>query len=381
MPKLGADMDAGKLVAWRKKIGEAVSKGEIIADVETDKAEVEVESFQAGVLERILVQPGERVPVGTALAILKTAEGEAEALPPPPSLPPSPRTAPLPQPAQSAPAAQPSQPRVPVSPAAKRRALELGVDLTALKGTGPGGRIQLEDVEPRKAPAPAALEEDPRVRMRRAIATAMSRSKREIPHYYLSHTIDLAAASAWLAEANTTRPVQNRLLLGSLLFKAVALALREVPELNGFWIDETFRPSPRIHLGVAIALRGGGLMAPALMDADRATVDDLNARMTDLVARTRSGGLRGSELSDPTITVTSLGDRGVEAVFGVIHPPQVAMVGLGKIVERPWAVRDRVVVHPVVTATLSADHRVSDGHRGGVFLAALERLLQTPEGL
>lgn len=372
MPKLGADMDMGKLVAWRKQPGEAVAKGEIIADVETDKAEVEVESFQTGVLERILVHPGERVPVGAVLAILKIAGEEKEVSrieEPPPAVP---RPAPVPERAPT---------RIAASPAAKHRAAELGVDLSTVKGTGPGGRIQLEDLEPRK-PVPAPLpEEDPRLRMRRAIAAAMSRSKREIPHYYLAHTFDLGAATEWLTEANTTRPVQERLLMGALLLKAVALALREVPELNGFWLDGSFKPSPDIHLGVAIALRGGGLMAPALHHADRASVADLNARLTDLVARTRSGGLRGSELSDPTLTVTALGDRGVDAVYGVIHPPQVAMVGLGKVVDRPWVVRDRVVPRPVLTATLSADHRVSDGHRGAIFLAALERLLQSPEAL
>lgn len=368
MPKLGADMDLGKLVAWRKQPGERVGKGEIIADVETDKAQVEMEAFQAGVLERILVRPGERVPVGTVLAILR-APGE-----------PAP-TIPVAGPPAPTPVGEPPASRVAISPAAKRRAHELGLDIAALQGTGPGGRIQLEDVEARKGPAPPLPEEDPRVRMRRAIAAAMSRSKREIPHYYLAHSIDVAAASAWLTEANTQRPVPERLLLGSLLFKAVALALREVPELNGFWLDGAFRPSADIHLGVAIALRGGGLLAPALLQADQSRVADLNARLTDLVTRTRSGGLRGSELSAPTITVTSLGDRGVEAVFGVIQPPQVAMVGLGQVAERPWVVQDRVVARPVLTATLSADHRVSDGHRGGVFLAALDRLLQTPEQL
>ncbi|HJV21626.1 MAG TPA: dihydrolipoamide acetyltransferase family protein, partial [Holophagaceae bacterium] len=336
----------------------------ILLDVETDKAAVEVEAFTDGVLEQVLVPPGERVPVGTLLARLRLP-GEAAA------------------PATSAPVAVPEGGRVPATPAARRRAAELGLALATLHGTGPGGRIQLEDVEPPApaAPPPPAPQEDRTLRMRQAIAAAMARSKREIPHYYLSHTLDLGPAALWLAQTNAARPVEGRLLLGALLLKAAALALREVPELNGFWEEGAFRPGPGIHLGLAVSLRQGGLIAPALRDADRATLEELNFRMADLVARARTGGLRSSELTDPTVTVTSLGERGVEAVFGIIHPPQVALVGLGKVVERPWVVQGRLEPRLVVTATLAADHRASDGHRGGRMLAAMDRLLQAPEAL
>ncbi|HEX6210177.1 MAG TPA: 2-oxo acid dehydrogenase subunit E2, partial [Methylomirabilota bacterium] len=163
--------------------------------------------------------------------------------------------------------------------------------------------------------------------------------------------------------------------------KAVALALREVPELNALWRGDHAEPSGAVHVGVAIALRGGGLVAPALHDADRQPLGDLMRGLRDLVQRARGGGLRSSELSDSTITVTSLGEQGVESVVGIIYPPQVAIVGFGRIVDRPWVVDGAVVPRPVVTATLSADHRVSDGHRGGLFLAAVERLLQAPERL
>jgi pyruvate dehydrogenase E2 component (dihydrolipoamide acetyltransferase) len=209
----------------------------------------------------------------------------------------------------------------------------------------------------------------------------MSRSKREIPHYYLSTTIDLHRATNWLMEENRKRPVTDRLLNGVLLLKAVALALREVPELNSVWADDRVVTSPAIHVGVAIALRQGGLVAPALHNTDHQTLDELMRNLRELVNRARAGSLRSSELADPTITVTSLGEQGVEAVFGIIYPPQVALVGFGKVVERPWAVDGQVVSRPVVTATLSADHRVSDGHRGGLFLAAVDRLLQEPSKL
>jgi pyruvate dehydrogenase E2 component (dihydrolipoamide acetyltransferase) len=206
----------------------------------------------------------------------------------------------------------------------------------------------------------------------------MARSKREIPHYYLSTTIDLWPAMRWLAEENLKSPVADRLLYGVLLIKAVALGLREVPELNAVWRGGAAVPSEAIHVGVAVWLRGGGLVAPALHDADRQGLRTLMRSFRDLVQRARTGGLRSSELSDPTITVTSLGEQGVEAVFPIIYPPQVAIVGFGKVVERPWSVGGQILSRPVITATLAADHRVSDGHRGGLFLAAVDRRLQEP---
>jgi pyruvate dehydrogenase E2 component (dihydrolipoamide acetyltransferase) len=209
----------------------------------------------------------------------------------------------------------------------------------------------------------------------------MARSKREIPHYYLATTIDMHRAMTWLANENLKRSIADRLLYGVLLIKAVALALKEVPELNSVWRGNEPVLRPAVHVGVAISLRGGGLVAPALHDTAGQGLGDLMRQLRDLVQRARSGGLRSSELSDSTITVTSLGEQGVEGVFGVIFPPQVAIVGFGKIVERPWAVGGQIVARPLVTATLSADHRVSDGHRGGLFLAAVDRLLQEPQRL
>lgn len=216
--------------------------------------------------------------------------------------------------------------------------------------------------------------------MRQAVGALMDRSKREIPHYYLSTTVDLAEATRWLRDRNRQLPVAERLVPAALMLKAAAVAAREVPQLNGWWTDG-FTPAPAVHLGVAVALRGGGLIAPAIRDAADLPLPELMARLRDLVARARSGRLRSAETSDPSITVTSLGDQGVEAVFGVIYPPQVALVGLGKVVERPWAANGMLGVRPVVTATLSADHRASDGATGARFLSALDRLLQQPEEL
>jgi pyruvate dehydrogenase E2 component (dihydrolipoamide acetyltransferase) len=248
--------------------------------------------------------------------------------------------------------------------------------------------VTIADVEARAAAriGPRPSTRAPRTRfdpaeMRRAIAAAMARSKREIPHYYLTQMVELRRALAWLETTNRERPPTERLLPAVLFLKATALALQKVSELNGFWEKDAFRPGPGIHVGWAISLRGGGLVAPAIHDADARPLPDLMAALRDLVQRARTGGLRSSELTDPTITVTSLGERGAETVIGVIYPPQVAIVGFGRIVERPWAVDGALAVRPVVSLSLAADHRASDGHRGGLLLAEIERLLQEPEAL
>lgn len=385
MPTLGADMDEGTLLAWRKKPGDRITRGEIIAEVDTDKAAIEIEAFTDGVLDEILVQPGRKVPVGTVLATIRE-EGKPRttAAPAKPAAAPPPVAAPPPQPAAPAtvtPLPAREGPRLRVSPAARKRAKELSLDPSTVRGTGPEGAITLEDVERAAGARGAEAAGDRQARMRQVIAAAMARSKREIPHYYLSTTIDLSRAMAWLAGENLRRPVPERLLSGVLFVKAVALALREVPELNATWREGRVVQSPAIHVGVAISLRRGGLVAPAIHDTDQKSLGDLMRDFRDLVKRARAGTLRGSELSDPTITVTSLGEQGVETVFGVIYPPQVALVGFGKIVERPWVSDGTVVSRQIVTATLSGDHRVTDGHRGGLLLAAVDRLLQEPSDL
>ena len=215
--------------------------------------------------------------------------------------------------------------------------------------------------------------------MRRAIGNLMARSKREIPHYYLDHDIALNHPLAWLSARNNELPVEQRVLPAALFVKAVALTAREMPEFNGFWRDDAFVPGPGVHLGVATALRGGGLVAPAIHDADQLSLDELMTHLRDLTTRARAGRLRGSEMTDATITVTNLGDQGVDRVFGVIYPPQVALVGFGKVVERVWADDGAFGVRPVVSTTLAADHRATDGHIGARFLGRIERHLHTPE--
>jgi pyruvate dehydrogenase E2 component (dihydrolipoamide acetyltransferase) len=383
MPSLGADMLKGTLVVWNVKPGDRVKRGDIIAVVETEKGAFDTECYEEGVIERLLVESGSKVPVGTVLAIVR-GEGAAPA-------PAAPAAAERALATIVAPVPMPAPAHVKASPLARKIAAELGVDLTTVKGSGPGGAIERADVEqaavakrielPAAAAAPAEAQEKFQAGMRRAIAAAMARSNRDIPHYYLQTRIDMTRALRWLEAENAKRSIKDRLLPAVLTLKAVAVALKDVPELNGFWTNDQHQPSDAIHVGFAISLRKGGLVTPAIHETDRKTLDELMAAMRDVIERARSGHLRASEMSDPTITVTNLGDLGVESVFGVIYPPQVALVGFGRISEQPWADNGMLGVRPVLIASLAGDHRATDGHRGAQLLDALNRHLQSPEKL
>lgn len=380
MPSLGADMESGTVVQWLVKPGAEAHRGDAVVVVETDKGLIDVEVFHDAVFKELLAKQGEKLPVGAPLARIESAEGEAAAPPPRAAAPTGPAAARAPTPSGV------GRRSVRASPRARARAKELGIDLADVVATGPGGAVSVEDVERAAGPAapapppPAEARGEP-IAMRRAIAAAMSRSKREIPHYYLSQIIDMKPSLDWLARENATRAVEERLLYAVLLVKAVALAVREVPEMNGYYRDGTFERRQQVNVGFATTVRGGGLINPALFDVGSVSVTELMARLGDLVKRARAGHLRGSEMTEATLTVTSLGERGVETVFPIIHPPQVAIVGFGRIEERPWVVDGRIEPRPVITATLGADHRVSDGHRGGIFLSAVEQALQRPEAL
>ncbi len=360
LPSLGADMDEGTLLEWKLKPGDTVKKGQVICVVDTAKAAVDVECWQEGTVAELLAEPGQKMPVGTLMARLLEAGEKVGAG----------GTAPSPS------------PRRMISPAARKHAQEQGIDLDRVAGSGPQGAVTLEDVEKAAAAKPKPPPSDKATEMRKAIAAAMARSKREIPHYYVAEEIPLATALAWLQAENARRGMAERLLPAALLLKAVARVLQRYPELNGWFRDGAFVPGERINLGVAIALRQGGLVAPALLDAGVKSTTQLMQELTDLVQRTRAGSLKSSEMSEATITVTHLGDQGSQAVFGVIYPPQVALVGFGRIAERPWIdASGALKATPLVTASLSADHRVSDGHRGALFLRELADLLQQPEEL
>ncbi|KAA6186002.1 2-oxo acid dehydrogenase subunit E2 [Thiohalocapsa marina] len=404
MPSLGSDMEAGTLIEWVRQPGDRLAKGDVIAVIETQKGAIEVEVFHDAVMGRPLIQVGDKVPVGSPMAELEDASA-APALRPATGIPAT--HAPEPGPAVAEAGTRTSEriadqaghrighragtgtaaQRRRASPAARRLADARGIALDAIEGSGPRGAVVLADVHAATGTTPTTEAASPPrghldlAAMRQAIAAAMSRSKREIPHYYLSHDIDLTAATDWLTARNAQLPPDQRLLLGALLIKAVALSLDKFPELNGFDRDGHFEPAQGVHIGCATAIRGGGLVAPALHDADQLQLPTLMTRLRDLVGRVRSGGLRASELSDPTITVSSLGERGVDRLYGIIYPPQVAIVGFGTPALRPWVQDGQVVPRNIVTATLSADHRHSDGHRGALFLARVGQRLQEPDTL
>lgn len=392
MPSLGADMAAGTLIEWLKQPGDAVKHGDIIAVVETQKGAIEVEVFETGTVDRHLVAVGATVPVGTPLAVISAAgqrpEPAAKRAEPKATRPVAPAAVPLaPKPASRA----PSRGEIKASPAARKFAAEQGIALGGIVGSGAEGAITLVDIENALrlgAVPPPAAEIKPAAKgadlaaMRSAIATAMARAKREIPHYYLAHAVDVGLAMQWLGETNRGRPPAQRLVFAALLLKAVALALSKMPEFNGFFREGGFQPGEGVHLGNAIAIRGGGLVAPAIHHADRLALDEIMSKLRDLVGRVRAGRFRSSELSDPTVTLTSLGDRGVDVVYPVIYPPQVAIIGAGTPAPRPWAAADgRIETRPVLQLSLAADHRVSDGHRGALLLAAIAERLQQPERL
>jgi len=403
MPSLGADMEAGKLAEWLVKPGDTVKRGDIVAVVETQKGAIEIEVFEEGTVHALKAEVGQELPVGAPLAVV-LGEGEAppaeaeapkrETAPPPTPEPeekePEPVAAPAPppKPAPAAPSAV-APGAVAASPAARVRAHELGVDLATVKGTGPGGVIVLQDVEQGSAPAQPAQRAVPAKKavgspieeMRKAIAAAMTRSKQTIPHVYLTQTMDIQDATDWLAARNADRPPTERLLLGALFVRAATIAASRVKVLNGHYTDDALHSSEEVNPGVAVALRGGGLVAPAMMDAAKMSLEQTMAGMRDLVTRARAGRLRSSEMTKGTLTVSMLGETGAEAMSGVIFPPQVALVGLGAPQTRPWVVDNSVVPRTVVTVTVSADHRVADGRVIAKYLAEFEDLVSDPEAL
>jgi pyruvate dehydrogenase E2 component (dihydrolipoamide acetyltransferase) len=409
-------MASGTLLEWLVKPGAVVKRGDIIAIVGTEKGEIEIEVFEDGIIDQISVVEGTEVPVGAVLALIRGAGAAAPVIPSQP-VPPQ-------APAVEAPVATNGQ-RIRISPLARKLAAELGVDLAQVTGTGAHGAITRTDIETaatsmKAEPTPKVIsaaaqevrkeegvKEEPRIEeprieepkvaeklapaagqpvdfatgMRHAIALAMARANRDIPHYYLQTRIDMQQALTWLEAENQKRSIKDRVLPVVLLLKAVAKTLTQTPELNGYWVDDHLQPQEAINIGFAIALRQGGLVTPAIHNADLKTMDELMAAIRDLIMRTRAGRLRSSELTAATITLTNLGDLGVETVYGVIYPPQVALIGFGKVIDQPWVEKNMLGIRPVLTATIAGDHRATDGRTGAQFLDLLNKLLQEPERL
>ena len=375
MPSLGADMEDGILIEWKKKPGDVVKRGDIIAEVETQKGLIEIEVFDEGSIAELLIQEGAKVPVGTKMALIQPNAVEAE------------------KPIELHPIMEKiSEPiieektdtiSIKASPLAKKMALENHIDLSKIIGTGPDGAITKEDIDLSIKQSETAETEKistPSEAIRMAVAAAMSKSNREIPHYYLEKKIDMTKALAWLQEANKQRTVANRLLPVVIFIKAMAKSLKEVPDLNAVWENGLLQKT-EINIGFVVSLRNGGIIVPAIPQSDTKSADEIMAALNDLIPRARALKLRSSELSSSTITLTNLGDAGADTLFGIIYPPQVAIVGLGTITEQPFAENGMLGIRSLANVTLAGDHRATDGLTGSRFLSSLDKNLQNPEAL
>lgn len=429
MPSLGADMEHGTIVEWLVQPGAAVARGDVVAVVETEKSNLDIEVFADGVVRELLVPVGVKVPVGTPIAMIEPRRGTRRA-----GERSSPAThAPAPEPVVESPpattAASVAAARTPEihSPLLRHLAERLRVDLGTVSGTGTGGVITRDDIEraatprrrvtprarrlaaerhldlvtvargatgvitgddveraagqsPTSAGAVAATVPAPGVgglsSMRAAIARQMERAWREIPHFQVADSIDVTRAVAALTERNAARGASARVLLAAMLARAAARAAAEVGVVNGFWRDGQRVDAAEVHLGVVVALRSGGLVAPVIHHASTLDLDAFMAGLRDLVTRARAGRLKASEMTGATFTITQLGDDEADTVVPIIHPPQLGILGLGAVRRRPWVDGEAVVVREVVRACLSLDHRAVDGRGGSAFLLAFARFLR-----
>jgi len=433
MPSLGADMTEGTLIEWLVTIGDQVKKGDVIAVLETDKGAIDMETYQAGKVSEILVQPVTKVPVGTVLARLDSDSLQFQS-----NQRQQHKTLPTLQaePAETKkniakkshketlidnafseqvsakkeiPVASPAQPtidtaidsnsnsNIKASPLVRKMVGNLQLNLSTIKGSGPDGAVLLNDVlngavndsnevvdeseNIKKTPIKNKTSHLNSSAMRTAISLAMEKSKREIPHYYLSLDIDVSKTQQWLHAENINREPDQRQLLLAVLLKAVASTLIKFPLLNGYYLNHQFQTSKGVHIGNAISLRNGGLVVPAIHHVEKLSKNNIMDALRDIVNRSRRGRLRSSELTDASITVTNMGDRGSDTVFGVIYPPQVAIIGFGRPRQVPQVKDNTVIVSDMMTISLSADHRVSDGGVGANFLHSLSQKLQIPESL
>jgi pyruvate dehydrogenase E2 component (dihydrolipoamide acetyltransferase) len=444
MPRLSDTMEEGTLSQWVKQEGDQVRKGDILAVIETDKAAMDMEAYDEGVLTRILVPEGASVPVGSPIAIVGSetaaAPGVAQAPPAqaraaappaqaptvaqvpgsqapaaaqpaaaqppradePPATPP-PLTAQVapPGPAPLPPAAAPAeQPQVRTSPLARNLARRHGVDLSAITGSGPGGRIVRADVEdaarklteahpaPTVRPAPTPVAAGPAVRaadaeevplstVRRITAERLAQSAREAPHFYLTIVADADQLVAFRAQANERGPGDVRISVTDTLVKACAAALAAHPEVNCSWAGDRILQHRHINIGIAVAI-DGGLIVPVIRDADRKTLTEIAREAHALTAKARTRRLSPDEFTGGTFTISNLGMYGIQQFTAVINPPEAAILAVGAATRQPVARGDQLTVATTMTLTLSIDHRALDGAMGAVFLADLKKLIEEP---
>ncbi|MBI4200120.1 MAG: 2-oxo acid dehydrogenase subunit E2 [Chloroflexi bacterium] len=399
MPQMGYDMERGTVVRWLKREGEPVSRGEPLAEIETDKAVVEMEATATGVLRKVLAAPGSTVAVGYIIGIIAAPDEDISQLEAKAPLAPGPAAAPppaVPGGPVAAQAAEAPTEEFKASPVARRLAQEKGIDLRQVTGTGPGGRITREDVlaheagQPaagRGAAFPAALAAVPVApgrlelsRMRQAIARATIQSKPGTPHFYVTSEVDMAAAMDFRRQFNNALSNDPRLSVNDMIVKAAALALKKFPALNSFYREDHLETHEAIHIGMAVALEQG-LMVPAVLHCERKSLAEIARASKDLIERAQQGRLRQEEYNG-TFSISNLGMFDVESFSAIILPPQSGVLAVGSIRKVPVVGEgDRVVVRQRMKVTISVDHRVSDGAEGARFLQEVKRLLENPVSL
>lgn len=398
MPALGADMSEGTLLEWQVKPGDSVEKGATLAVIETSKGAIDMESYHSGIISELLVEPGTKLPVGSVMGhMISDSVIESQIHEPVTAIPEvstaastieqTEQTVKQAESTSTSPTLNHEEQRQYASPIARKTAKLSNISLATITGSGPHGAVLLRDLNEKNSSqvnettSKTDLSSPEMSPMRKAISDAMSRSKKEIPHYYLALDINLTKVQQWLTEQNRQKEPEQRLLLPAILLTAIARKLTGFPDLNGFYQDEHFTPSSDINIGNTISLREGGLVIPAILNADQLTLEQTMEALRDLAERSRYGRLRSSEISSGTITVTSIGERGADSITGVIYPPQVAIIGLGRLRQIPIVNDGHIEIGDVMTVTLAADHRVTDGITGARFLNALSKQLQHPEDL
>lgn len=401
MPKLGFDMAEGTLVEWTKKVGDAVAEGDVIATIETDKANVEVTSFKAGVIRQLLVAAGAAVPVNTPIAIVGAAGEPIDlaALGVKPSAPPAtPEKAAAPAKAGPAPAAVKAGPVI-ASPVARRMADELGIDLHLVAGSGPEGRIVKRDIEeyvkvhaqaPQKIAAPPPIptpsfappgegyRAEPLTPMRQTIARRMTESKQQAPHFYITMDVDMAAALDLRKQLNALLPETESISVNDLLIKAAAIALKQFPNINASFAGNEIRIHDRINIGIAVS-REVGLVTTVIQDCDKKPLAQIAKESRESIARAREGRMRAEEMVGGTLNISNLGMYGVQDFIAIISPPQAAVLAIGAIQRVPVVDEaGQLAVGTRMKVTISADHRVTDGAEAARFLQAFQAALEQP---
>ncbi len=397
LPSLGSDMDFGSVVEWFVAPGDQLKRGDVVARVSTEKSDIDIEIWHAGTVVDLIVDLDDEVPVGAPLlSYHPSVPASSKPVRNDPVRGTSARKLPLPTSEPSAPVrvagsaaelvetVQPASVRA--SPLARSLALERNLDLSEVAGSGPNGAVLVRDLHSgpgmgTQTPPRDSKAGDRATTMRRAIAERMARANRDIPHYHLETDIDMARSLVWLADYNESHPITERILPAALFVRATALAAAQHPDCNGFWLDEAFEPADSVDVAVAVSLRQGGLVTPVIAGADRLSLGETMLALKERAMAARSGSLRSSWMIDASITVSNLGDLGALRMHGVIFPPQVALVGIGRIHSQAWAIDDTVLPRPVVTVSFAGDHRATDGAVGSLFLSTLANYLEHPEKL